>query len=201
MSEIKRQKQLDYIIDSVCKRGYDKNSVDCNDYYLLLGRKEFKELVAVELYEYYFLNDRHEFDLQLLRELIEAVSEFFSDPEVIITIRNGVLQTIPSAIIIGILNYIGKKIPHKKASTDSESYWDKIKTNTQKIEAEFKHHDYILGDEIERIFDTSKEEIQPLLKLCGCKCYYQKSRSIWIRPGISMQKTRDILKKNNFRVR
>lgn len=201
MLEVNRQEQLDYIIDSVCKRGYDKNSVDCNDYSLLLRRKEFKELIAVEIYEYYFLGDRHEFDLQLLRELIEAISEYFSNPEVIIVIKNGLLQTIPSAIIIGILSYIGKKIMHKKESADDGSYWDKIKINTQKIDAEFKHHDYILGDEIERIFDTSKEEIQPLLKLCGCKCYYQKSRSIWLRPGISMPRTRDILKRNNFKVR
>jgi hypothetical protein len=51
------------------------------------------------------------------------------------------------------------------------------------------------------IFNTSTEEIQPLLKLCGCKCYYEKKRSIWIKPGIGEQKTQEILKKHRFKIK
>ena len=195
---VKRRQNFDYIINSVLERGFEEKNIDSNDYSILLAKKEFKELVVLEIYEYYFLWDRHEFDLQLIRELVEAVADYFSDPEVIIAIKTGMLQTIPSAIIIGICSYIGKKITKKKTHPDDVSYWGKIEINIQKIETEYKNHDYILADEIERIFDTSKEEIQPLLKLCGCKCYYEKNRSIWIKPGIGEQKTREILKKHRF---
>lgn len=155
----------------------------------------------MEIYEYYFLGDRHEFDLQLIRELVEEVAGFFSDPDVIVAIKTGMLQTLPSATIIAISSYIGRRLIKGKKDSDDVSYWGKIEINIQKIETELKNHDYILADEIERIFDTSKEEIQPLLKLCGCKCYYDKKRSIWIKPGIGGQRTREILKKNQFKIK
>lgn len=55
--------------------------------------------------------------------------------------------------------------------------------NIRKIDKEFANHDYMLSDDMERIFEASREEIQPLLKLCGCKCYFDKKRSIWIKGG------------------
>ncbi len=198
---IKRQQNLDYIINSVNERGFEERNVVSNDYSILLTQKEFKELVVLEIYEYYFLGDRHEFDLQLIRELVESVADHFLKPDVIVAIKTGMLETIPSAIIIGISSYIGKKIIKKKKDTDDVSYWGKIEINIRKIEAELKHHDYILADEIESIFNTSKEEIQPLLKLCGCRCYYEQKRSVWIKPGIGEQKTRDILKKHRFKTK
>ena len=51
----------------------------------------------------------------------------------------------------------------------------RIERNIRKIDKEFSNHDYILSDDMERIFEASREEIQPLLKLCGCKCFlYEK---------------------------
>lgn len=47
----------------------------------------------------------------------------------------------------------------------------RIERNIRKIDKEFSNHDYILSDDMERIFEASREEIQPLLKLCGCKCF------------------------------
>lgn len=70
----------------------------------------------------------------------------------------------------------------------------RIEKNIKKIDSEFGNHDYILTEEIETIFGTSREEVQPLLKLCGCKCYMYKNRSIWIKPGVSDARAREILK-------
>lgn len=60
-------------------------------------------------------------------------------------------------------------------------------------------HDYILSDDMERIFEASREEIQPLLKLCGCKCFLNKKRSIWIKAGTKEERIREILKNNKFK--
>ena len=54
-------------------RGYDDKSNESNDFLLLIQKKEFKDLIALELYEYYFWNERHEFDLQLLKEIVDSV--------------------------------------------------------------------------------------------------------------------------------
>jgi len=203
---MENNKNIDYILDAVIERGLNDNSADCNDFIELLQKKDFKSLIALELYEIYFWDERHEFDLQLLNELVDSISKFFQNPDTIIQIQTGLLQTLPSAIILGIVAYIGKKIKkafskNKANDSESSSSWSRIEKNTAKIDKEFKNHDYILSDEIERIFDTSREEIQPLLKLCGCKCYIDKKRSIWLKAGLSDEKVNGILKKHNFKKR
>ena len=65
-------KNIDYILDEVLLRGYDDKSNESNDFLLLIQKKEFKDLIALELYEYYFWNERHEFDLQLLKEIVDG---------------------------------------------------------------------------------------------------------------------------------
>ena len=187
--------KINYIIQKVNKRGYNEKYAECNDFLILLEQKEFKELIALEIYEHYFLDDRHEFDLQLLRELVEQIAEYFSKPDTIMNIETGLLRTVPSAFIFSIVKHIIEKLKKKKQN----NCWRKIGTNVNKIEKEFNNHNYILSDDIEKIFDASKEEIQPLLKLCGCKCYYNKNRNIWIKPGTNKQVIKQILQKHRFK--
>ncbi len=197
------ENNIDYILKEVAERGYNYISHDGNDFAQLITKKDFKDLVALELYETYFWYERHEFDLQLLKEIIEQVSKFFCDPDTIMQIKSGLLQTLPSEIIIAMVCLVHKRIKNikdKKAdSVDENSSWFKIEQNIKKIDAELTTHDYILTEEIERIFGTSREEIQPLLKLCGCKCFFYKNRSIWIKPGLSEQQIWKILKTHNFK--
>lgn len=159
-------KNIDYILDEVLLRGYDDKSNESNDFLLLIQKKEFKDLIALELYEYYFWNERHEFDLQLLKEIVDSVCNYFNSPEVMRQIEVGVLQTLPSAIIISMVTTIWskmKKLRNKKnAILDEENSWMRIERNIRKIDKEFSNHDYILSDDMERIFEASREEIQPL---------------------------------------
>jgi hypothetical protein len=196
-------KNIDYILDSVIERGFDKKSNDCNDFAVLLYQKDFKELIAMELYESYFWEERHEFDIQILREIVETVSKLFTDPDTIMQIKTGFLQNLPTAMIIGLLAYIKQKISkvkNKEAELENSS-WHRIETNIKKIDKKFFGHDYILTDEIESVFDAKREEIQPLLKLCGFKCYFDKKRSIWIKVGLPDCRVKEILKKNRFKFR
>jgi len=196
---------IDYILDSVIDRGFDKKTSDCNDFTVLLHQKDFKELIALELYESYFWEERHEFDIQILREIVEIISRFFSDPDTIMQIKTGFLQTLPSAMIITLVAYIGRKIKKlsetKNDIDDENSSWSRIENNIKNIDKEFYAHDYILTDEIEYLFGTNREEIQPLLKLCGCKCYFSKKQSIWIKVGLPDSRVREILKKHHFKLK
>lgn len=194
-------KNIDYIVDEVLLRGYNDNSSVCNDFSKLIHRKDFKDLIALEIYEYYFWNDRHEFDLQLIKEIVESIAAYFSNPEVIQQIESGILQNVPSAIIISSVAAIWAKIKkiNKKHNTEGNSAWEQLKKNTQKIDEEFANHDYVLAEEIETVFGTSREEILPLLKLCGYKCYIHKNRSIWIKPGIKEERIKDILRTHHFK--
>jgi len=199
---MENNKNIDYIIDAVIKRGYDDNFSECNDFIELLQKRDFKDLITLELYERYFWNDRHEFILQLLKELVEMVSNFFQNPDTIREIQIGILQNMPSSIILGIVGYIiGKWGKSQKDHKKLNSTWLRIESNVKKIDIIFKNHDYILTNEIERIFKASREEILPLLKLCGCKCYIDKKRSIWIKCGLSKSVENDILNNHKFKIK
>ena len=120
-------------------------------------------------------------------------------------LETGLIQTIPSTIIITLVNLIWSKLKlvakNNGEIKESDSSWNRIKNNINKIDKEFLNHDYILSEEIEQIFGASREEIHPLLKLCGCKCYLHKNRSIWIRPGTEEERIKEILKLHNFKVK
>jgi len=224
---------IDYILESVVARGWNKNFSQCNDFVELLATKDFKDLVALELYECYFWEDRHEFDLQLLRELIDIVCAYLHDPETMMKISDGILSNLPTIIIVGTSYYIWKKLRYgvstqgslvesesnsgnspknvcrnpeenTDADADETSPWIRMKNNAKRIEQEFKNRTYVFSHEIEKIFDTSREEIEPLLKLCGFRCYFEKKRrkhpkrTIWIRPGLSDTDTIQILKEHGF---
>ncbi len=200
--EMKNNTNIDYILNEVVSRGYTEITNECNDFLELLKRKDFKELIALELYELYFWNERHEFDLELLREIINAVADYFTDPETIKQIESGILQNLPTTIIVSMVGAIWLKLKahfDKKSKSKIKSSWERIEENIKKIDVEFSNHDYILSNEIERIFKTSREEIQPLLKLCGCRCYIDKNRSIWIKAGIKEARIKEILKEHNFK--
>lgn len=200
--EMKNNTNIDYILNEVVSRGYSEITNECNDFLELLKRKDFKELIALELYELYFWNERHEFDLELLREIINAVTDYFADPETIKQIESGILQNLPTTIIVSMVGAIWLKLKgcfNKKSGAKKKSGWECIEDNIKKIDDEFSNHDYILSNEIEQIFKTSREEIQPLLKLCGCRCYIDKNRSIWIKAGIKEARVKEILKEHNFR--
>lgn len=199
------KKNIDYILDAVIARGYNDNSSECNDFVELIQKKDFKDLIALELYETYFWNERHEFDLQLLKEIVDSVATFFNDPETIMQIKTGLLQTLPSVMVVALITAIWEKIKtivtKQGAYTDENSNWIRLKRNMEKIDKEFSSHDYVFADEIEQIFDTNRDEIQPLLKLCGCKCFFDKKRSIWIKAGLQDKKIKEILEKHNFKYR
>ena len=201
--EMDNKRDLDYILDEVVRRGCDVRVSESNDYYYLLNKKDFRDLIALELYEYYFWDDRHEFDLQLLKTIVDSVCNYFSDPAVMQQIENGLLQAFPTAIIIFLLERIDSKLHpllvEKKDKGDPQnSSWLRIEDNIRKIDNEFSNHDYIKSEDIETIFKAPREEIQPLLKLYGCKCFINKKHAIWIKIGTSEDRVREILISNRF---
>ena len=202
-TDVMDKRDLDYILDKVVQRGCNVQVNESNDYFYLLKKKDFKDLIALELYEYYFWDDRHEFDLQLLKSIVDNVCNYFSDPAVIQQVENGLLQALPTAIIVFLLERIDSKlhtlIAEKKDKGDPKNNsWLRIEDNIKKIDKEFSNHDYIKSEDIETIFKVPREEIQPLLKLYGCKCFINKKHTIWIKLGTSEARVREILMSNRF---
>jgi hypothetical protein len=192
---------LDYIIDAVERRGIDQRNWEDDDFSKLLQRKDFQELVMLEIYETYFFGERHEYDFQLIEELVKAISNFFSDPTVIANlniVKEGLLQNIPTEIIIFVCGLIIGKM---KSNNRKHDTWGKLQENAEKLDNEFKNHDYILSEDIEQVFGVSRGEMECLFKLSGYKHYVKGKSSIWIKPGVSEERLRTILKNHNFKVK
>lgn len=194
---------IDYIVEAVNARGSVDRHDACNDFGSLILKKEFQDLISLEIYETYFWEDRHEFDFQLLQNLVQQVGDFFSNPNTIMQLRDGLLQNLPTAIIVGIAAHIGRslKVRRKDTKQNEDSCWAKIENNAKKIDEILKDTDYIPTEKVEKIFHASREEILPLLKLYGCKCYIQGKKSVWIKPGTRPDRVNEILKTQKIKLR
>ena len=60
-------------VNQVNERGFNNNIEVFDDYSELIERAEFKNAIIVEIYENYFPPKRHEFELQLITDIVEAV--------------------------------------------------------------------------------------------------------------------------------
>ena len=66
--------EIDRLASAIVERGYDDIQEEWDDYALHLPTYEFRKLVTFELYDAYFPPRRHEFELQLLTKLVDAVA-------------------------------------------------------------------------------------------------------------------------------
>jgi len=197
-SQLSSDGRIDYIIEAIQKRGSDARDKTHNDFLDLLRRKEFKDLIVLELYEVYFYRDRHEYDLQILKEIVESVGAHLFSRDNCTALKNGLLMTLPSLFLMKLLASIGSRLKKVKDKS-KQSPWGKMEANVNKLDSAFGSHDYILTEDIKNIFGATNDEILPLLKLFGCKCYYHAQKSIWIKPGVDDNRVIEILKNQGFR--
>jgi hypothetical protein len=66
--------EIEYVVREVGKRGFEDSQEEADCYGRLRLRKEFKELIAGEIYEAYFLPERHEFDWMIVYEIVEVMT-------------------------------------------------------------------------------------------------------------------------------
>ncbi|TYQ18292.1 UNVERIFIED_CONTAM: hypothetical protein Cloal_0721 [Acetivibrio alkalicellulosi] len=175
------QLNIDWIIDNVIKRGYDDIEEDYDDYSLLLQTFEFKNLVIFELYENYFTPKRHEFELQIVKEIVEAVTKYSSLGFSIEIALAGVIGNTAFTVLIKLLKHVTLKFKNKD-NKRTEIFLN-IKIHVEKLNEYFKEHECATINELESLLNTDREKIVPLLKLGGFKCYRRKKGNIWARPN------------------
>jgi hypothetical protein len=172
--------RIESIIDSVLERGIDYVELELDDYEELLDGYEIRNLVILELYDVYFPPKRHEFDLQLITELVNAVlasrQAGFISSAVVTGIVGCVSYDILKLLLENIINkfkgYKGRRAPFVE-----------IKESAEKIESFFKERDQATVREIAEYIGVEEEKILPLLKLLGYRCKRRKKKSIWLKKG------------------
>lgn len=174
--------QVDRVVDAIEERGFDDISEECDDYSVLLERFEFRKLVTFELYEGYFPPRRHEFELQILTSLIDAVASskpatFLFGAAVSGAVGNFVYDMLKKA-----LAHIVRRLKTTRRSRDA---FCEIEKTLDGIRTYFQIHDHARTDEVCAALDLEPYKVEPLLKLLGFRCNRRGKRQVWTRPRAS----------------
>lgn len=174
------ENRISNTISKVCSRGFDENEELYDDYSELIEKYEYKNAIIVGIYENYFPPKRHEFELQLITDIIEAV---INSKFAIFT-----LGAAASGLIGDTFTYVVKKLLSKiiegfKGQPNEENKFKAILSDVEKIEKYFNNEDKeeikVLVEELE----IEKERLVPLLKLLGYKTKKKKDKRFWIKSG------------------
>jgi hypothetical protein len=172
--------RLDEIANAVLERGWDSSVVGWDDYSVLLERFEFRKLVIFQLYESYFLPKRHEFELQIITEIVDSVSKpaaFLGAAALGGIVGNAVYEALKHLL----LHLISK---FRQNGNLSEPYAE-IAQNLDKIHQFFNQNEQATIDQIRSELGIQPHKAEPLLKLLQCKCKRRGKHLIWMRPNPS----------------
>lgn len=173
-------RKVDYVVDTVRERGYDDVSEECDDYTMLLQTFEFRKLVTFELYEAYFPPRRHEFELQILSDLVDAVTSSTTAAFLAGAAVGGIVGNTADQILKMALGYIVKKLRTVKRSRDA---FEEVERNLDLIRSYFEKRDQAPADKLCKDLGLDPRKVEPLLKLLGFRYRRKKRRQVWLKPS------------------
>jgi hypothetical protein len=172
-------KRLETLIDSVIERGYDNVRSDTDDYSLLMRSVEYRRLVTYQLYDSYFPPKRHEYELQILTDLVNAVTASKDAVFVDGAVAGGVIGNAAYACLKHVLLYLVQKL---KPIKRSEKCVREIATNADKLNEFFSHRKQADLLTISRALNVETDKLEPLLMLLGFSCRRRGKRRVWVAP-------------------
>lgn len=172
--------RLSTIVHSVLERGYDDVEQDCDDYSVALSQFEFRKLVTFQLYEVYFTPKRHEFEVKLLTDVVEAVCQSGPAGFIGTAAISGIVGSTAYEISKRLFGYIANQFRRDRARSKP---FKEIAANLTRIREYFDKREQARVEELSDALDVDAERLEPLLKLLGFKCRRRKKRKVWIRPA------------------
>lgn len=171
--------KLDRTAAAVSERGYDEQKEECDDYSLLLQTYEFRNLVVFQLYEAYFPPKRHEYELELLTQLVEAVASSQTVSFLMAATVGGVVGNAAYDIAKASLRLL---IDRFKGNKRTQTAFQEVADNLEKVQTYMKSHKDVRISQIASDLDIETYKIEPLLKLLKCHSRYQKKHKVWSKP-------------------
>jgi antitoxin ParD1/3/4 len=171
------------VVREVGRRGIAETELEADDFSVLLARREFKDLVVGELYEAYFLPERHEFDWQLLKEIVaiitsEPVKEFIA-----LSVFSGVIGNVAFLAFRAVLAQTVSEMKNAKLGAGRQQPFHDMKHDIDGIEKFFQRRECARIAEVETSTGIPREKLRPLLKLLGFTHHRRKFACNWCRPG------------------
>jgi hypothetical protein len=170
---------IERIIASVLERGIDDQELRFDDYQDLLPKYEFRNLVILELYNAYFPPKRHEFDLQIVTEIVNAILSNRQAVFIGTAALSGIIGSVSYDMLRGLLKAIIAAFGEKHGNQEP---FREIQTSAEKVVMFFEHKNQGTIEEIANFTGIDPERVLPLLRLLGYRCKRQKKKkSIWLK--------------------
>ena len=174
------QSDIDWTIENTLERGYEEDIQEVDDYSLLIEKHEFRNLIIFELYENFFLPQRHEFELQILTDIVDAVVKYKPLSYALGVSASGVIGSTVYDLLKKLLSHVSAK--YRDVDERRSKLFGTIVNDIDKIEKYFKIHESGKIDELEICLGIDRDRLVPLLKLLGFKCYRRKKKNLWVKP-------------------
>ena len=170
------ESQIVNIINRVIERGIDDIDEPIDDYSVLIVKTEFKNALITELYEVYFPPKRHEFEFEILSEIVEAIVNSKITTFVAGAAASGLIGNTFTNIVKKLLVKI--KELFKSIPNESEKF-ENLLIEIEKVEKFFMTNKKAEINKLEKDLDIDKTRLIPLLKLFGFKTYKEKNKRYW----------------------
>jgi hypothetical protein len=178
---------LSYVIRELGRRGVSDSEINADDFQMLLLRKEFRDLVVGELYEAYFLPERHESDWQLLHELVAVLTSERIREFVATTVVAGVIGNSAFAVLRSVIARITTEMKKAKLPSSKLRPFQGMRDDVEHIEKYFQTNECVRIADMESSTGIPRERIYPLLKLLGFTHYRRQHACHWCKPGATMK--------------
>lgn len=163
-------------ISQVEKRGIDNIVEQVDDYSILIERSEFKNNVITEIYDNYFPPKRHEFELQIIVDIVEAV---INSKLMLFTAGAAASGLIGDTFTNIVKRLLSKVINSFKSSDEEKEKFKGLLEEVEKIEKYFNKKSKQEINKLVKEIDIEKERLIPILKLLGFKSYKKKGKKYW----------------------
>jgi hypothetical protein len=177
---------LSYIIRRTGEKKPPDNLLDIDDFKALLSRKEFKDLVVGELYEAYFLPERHESDWQMLQEFVAVVTSEPFKEFIALAIVSGVVGRVTYDVLRIVVTWMIAEMRGAKFPLNRLQPFQEIENDIKIVEKYFRENKCERIGEIEKNTGIPREKLYPLLKLLGFKHYRRQYACYWCEPGATI---------------
>ena len=171
--------RLARVARTVLERGYEDVPQEFDDYSASLSQFEFRELVTLQLYETYCLPQRHEFELKLLTEIVEAIAGSSSARFLSEAALSGIVGSAAFELSKKLFKYVADLF---HGDNERSRPFKEIEKNLGGVRAYFATHKEAHIEDVAQALHVDRDKIEPLLKLLGFRCNRRKKRSVWTRP-------------------
>ncbi len=168
------------IASAVSERGFDDVRRDLDDYSQLLATFECRKAITFQLYDNYFPPQRHEFELQILTTIVDAIAQNFQAAAIGAAVASGIVGGIAYDLLKKVF---AESFERLKPIKRTHIAMKEIEKNADAVVEFFKRKKQAEIVEIANAVGTSPEKVEPILKLLGFQCQRKGKRRIWAPPS------------------